>query len=214
MPPINPFSAFDTHASDPTPSTPPRPAAPPRPATPTTPAAPSTPPAPPAPPAPAPSTPAAPAPSPSLTKPRLEDETIRDLREAYAYSRELARDARIAEEWETVGETEARLADQFGLSRSAVHEIVLGIRYADAPGPVAHARRARYETYLLERDRLGNKAARARMRDVDLNSGHTSMVLEIRLESGAVTRQVLPAGAVVSLVPASLVQDVAQDQDG
>ena len=113
-----------------------------------------------------------------------------------------------------MGETEARLADQFGLSRSAVHEIVLGIRYADAPGPVAHARRARYETYLLERDRLGNKAARARMRDVDLNSGHTSMVLEIRLESGAVTRQVLPAGAVVSLVPASLVQDVAQDQDG
>lgn len=99
---------------------------------------------------------------------RLSNEQVAQVRRDYEWARHLALTARTAEEWETVGETEARLARTHSISATTVHEIVLGLRYQDAPGPIDSARRARHDTYLAERELLGPAVARARMMEVDV----------------------------------------------
>lgn len=133
----------------------------------------------------------------------LDNATVQTLREDYRYSRELARYATIAEEWETVGETERRLAGEYGISATSVHETVLGLRYADAPGPIDTARRARYDRYVQERETLGDKAALARMRDVDL-AGSAPVVVVTITQPGEdpqdATRTIYPPGTTVSVM--------------
>lgn len=140
------------------------------------------------------------APSPRKGRRLLEDTAVEELRQDYQYARGLARDAATPEEWETVGDTEKRLGREYGLSTSAVHEIVLGLRYPDAPGPIDTPRRARYDQYLREREYLGEKAARARMRDTP---PPPSVVVSVTTPDGATVEAVYPPGTVVSVRTAS-----------
>ena len=148
----------------------------------------------------------------------LDNATVHALREDYRYSRELARYATVAEEWETVGETERRLAGEYGISATSVHETVLGLRYADAPGPIDTARRARYDRYVQERETLGDKAALARMRDVDL-AGSAPVVVVTITQPGEdpqdATQTIYPPGTTVSVMavdPTDL-EDTSGTQD-
>lgn len=153
----------------------------------------------------------------------MDPATVQALRGDYEYSRDLAKGATTAEEWETVGDTERRLAKEYGVSATTVHEVVLGLRYPNAPGPIDVARRARYDRYLAERETLGEKAALARMRDVDTASDTSAAVVVVAVtlpdqDHADSTQYIYPPGTVVSVTTLDkatadkAAQDSSQDQ--
>ena len=71
---------------------------------------------------------------------RLTDDQIIEIRETYEHQRDLADND--PEYYETVMDTEERLAGRFELSRSMVRRIVLGLSYAEVGGPIDEQRRA------------------------------------------------------------------------
>ena len=153
----------------------------------------------------------------------MDSATVQALREDYEYSRDLAKGATTPEEWETVGDTERRLAQDYGVSATTVHEVVLGLRYSSAPGPIDTARRARYDRYLTERQTLGEKAALARMRDVDTASDTSAAVVVVAVtlpdqDHADSTQYIYPPGTVVSVTTLDkatadkAAQDSSQDQ--
>lgn len=74
---------------------------------------------------------------------KLTDEQVAQLREMYKNARAYSEDIDPADEdHETVVETEERLGEVFGISRSLVRRIVLGLSYADVGGHIDEKRRA------------------------------------------------------------------------
>lgn len=71
---------------------------------------------------------------------RLTDDQIIEIRETYDHQRDLADND--PEYYETVMDTEERLAGRFDLSRSMIRRIVLGLSYAEVGGPIDEQRRA------------------------------------------------------------------------
>lgn len=74
---------------------------------------------------------------------KLTDEQVARLREMYKNARAYSEDLDPADEdHETVVETEERIGEVFGISRSLVRRIVLGLSYADVGGHIDEKRRA------------------------------------------------------------------------
>lgn len=90
---------------------------------------------------------------------RLSQAEARKVRERYAYRRELADAMESAEDWESVADTEAGLAKDFGATRPAIRNIVLGSTYPNAGGPIDHHRRARRDQYETEKETYGREVA-------------------------------------------------------
>ena len=70
---------------------------------------------------------------------KLTDDQVEEIRHRYQRER---RQADAVENGEPVYETENALADEYGVSRSLIRKIVLGLSYADVPGPLDEQRRA------------------------------------------------------------------------
>lgn len=222
--PVNPFLAAATAAKDPSPDTSVEPTPAPAPDAPAPAAdkdpdpAPSTP-ATPAPPAPAPATakdPSPDAPGPSRSgalRRRLSFNEVERLRHAYAYARDLADSA--TDTWETVTDTEERLAAEYGVSRSTVHGAVLGLTYPNAGGPLDIERRANFDQYVADREVLGPHAARSRA--VKRRAGGTtapaSMVrVTATTPAGETWTRLFPIGTRVEVVVET--SSVAGDDGG
>ena len=131
---------------------------------------------------------------------------MESIREAYQYSRELALSAPDAESWESVGATEARLAQEYGVSVSTVHSIVLGLTYPDAPGPIDTERRASHEAYQADVARYGVEVARSRQRE--RTAVPAVLQVTVTAPDGTTSVEYHPEGTVVSvaLVSASSVE--------
>lgn len=71
---------------------------------------------------------------------RFTDEKIVKIRDAYEHQRYLA--DTDPDFTDTVMDTENRLAEEYGVSRSMIRRIVLGLAYADAGGPIDEQRAA------------------------------------------------------------------------
>lgn len=133
----------------------------------------------------------------SAGRKRLTHDQVAKIREAYMWARATAWAADTAEQWENVATTEARLGREFGLSATSVHNLVLGITYPDAPGPVDLPRRAAYDRYRADVAKYGVNVARSRSRDT--NPTAPQLRLEVKDPDGKVTSQVLSPGSVVRL---------------
>lgn len=133
----------------------------------------------------------------SAGRKRLTHTQVAQIREAYKWARATAWAADTAEQWENVATTEARLGREFGLSATSVHNLVLGITYPDAPGPVDLPRRAAYDRYRADVAKYGANVARSRARDI--NPTAPQLRLEVKDPDGKVTSQVLSPGSVVRL---------------
>lgn len=126
---------------------------------------------------------------------RLTHDQVAQIREAYTWARSAAWAAETAEEWENVAATEERLGREYGLSATSVHNLVLGLTYPDAPGPIDTTRRAAYEQYQADMKKFGANVARSRARDID--PAKPQLRLEIHQPGGEVVSQVLSPGSVV-----------------
>ena len=74
---------------------------------------------------------------------RFTDEDIVSIRTIYANARRSSEELDPADEdYETVLDTEERLATAFRVSRSMIRRIVIGLAYADAGGPIDEQRQA------------------------------------------------------------------------
>lgn len=131
----------------------------------------------------------------SAGRKRLTDDQVAEIREAYTWARTASWTAESPEQWETVGDTEQRLSEQFGLSVTSIHNLVLGLTYPDAPGPVDLPRRAAYDRYQADVAKYGVSIARSRARDIDPNT--PQLRLEVQGPDGKVVSRVLAPGSVV-----------------
>lgn len=127
----------------------------------------------------------------------LSNEEVESLRNDYKARRDAARDATRSEEWETSTETEAVLADKYGVSVPTVHRIILGLTYSHVPGPIDRTRRARYETYAAEVKIFGKEIARSRSREVD--PPPYCVAVTIRREGMEPSTTYYPAGTSVAV---------------
>lgn len=82
---------------------------------------------------------------------RLDPSAVEQLRTVYARAREYSDEVGPDDEgFQTLTQTETRLAEAFKISQPMVRRIVLGLSYPDAPGPIDTARRARAKEVLDE----------------------------------------------------------------
>lgn len=132
---------------------------------------------------------------------RMSHAEVEQLRLDFSYARALAADGG-AEMWETVTETEERLADQYAVSRSTVHNVVLGLTYPSAPGPIDVARRAAHDQYTEDRKVLGTGGARSRATHRRLHGSGVDSVLHVRatLPDGSTWARVFPLGTRVEVM--------------
>lgn len=132
---------------------------------------------------------------------RMSHAEVEQLRLDFSYARALAADG-DAEMWETVTETETRLADQYAVSRSTVHNVVLGLTYPSAPGPIDVARRAAHDQYTEDRQVLGTGGARSRATHRRLHGSGVDSVLHVRatLPDGSAWARVFPLGTRVEVM--------------
>lgn len=132
---------------------------------------------------------------------RMSHAEVEQLRLDFSYARALAADG-DAEMWETVTETETRLADQYAVSRSTVHNAVLGLTYPSAPGPIDVARRAAHDQYTEDRQVLGAGGARSRATHRRLHGSGVDSVLHVRatLPDGSTWARVFPLGTRVEVM--------------
>lgn len=137
---------------------------------------------------------------------RLAPEDVKAIREEYAWARQVAATAATPEDWETVQETERRVGHAHGLSHGAVHAIVLGLTYPSAPGPIDRARRARYDRYQEESERLGPDIARSRLTDLDVNTSMapSRVVVMVTKPDGTGVETSYPVGTRVTVVVAGV----------
>lgn len=98
----------------------------------------------------------------NIQKSRLEPALVEQIRADYLAARTMADTAETADEWESPTDTEARLGALYGLSQSNMHNLVLGLSYAAAPGPIDHVRRAQYERYRADAAKFGPRIAKQR----------------------------------------------------
>lgn len=94
---------------------------------------------------------------------RLSQAEAREVRVQFQYRRELANDPDSPEDWETVSDTENALAQEYGISRSSITNVVTGQTYPDAGGPIDRHRAARRELYEREAAQFGPEVARSRL---------------------------------------------------
>lgn len=93
---------------------------------------------------------------------QIPEDLARSIRERYEDLKEL--DAGLdREERQTSTQRDAQVAKDFGLSLTAVKDIVMGVTHTEAGGPIDHARRQRRELYARERISLGDTEARRRL---------------------------------------------------
>lgn len=92
---------------------------------------------------------------------RLTKTEARTIRERYAYLRDLAESPESPEDWRSVRATETELAGEFGTSQAAVRNVVLGLTYPSAGGPIDTHRRARHDQYLENKRTHGAEVARS-----------------------------------------------------
>ena len=137
---------------------------------------------------------------------RLSPEDVKAIREEYAWARQVAAAAATPEDWETVQDTECRVGASYGLSHGAVHAIVLGLTYPDAPGPIDRARRVRYDRYQEEAARLGPDIARSRFTDPDVNTSMapSHVVVAVTTPEGKSVETSYPVGTRVAVTVAGV----------
>jgi len=83
---------------------------------------------------------------------KLDDEKVRQIRSIYASAREYSEDVGPDDEgYQTVTQTEERLAETFGVSQPMIRRIVLGLSYASVDGPLDERRRATAKEVLDEK---------------------------------------------------------------
>lgn len=74
---------------------------------------------------------------------KLDDEQVAQIRMIYASAREYSDEVGPDDEgYQTITETEERLATTFGVSQPMIRRIVLGLSYASVGGPLDERRRA------------------------------------------------------------------------
>lgn len=173
------------------------------------------------PPPPAPEPPAAPAPEPAPqpqeeqpgrpkfrapdTRRRLNAKEVENIRHAWKYARDLS-EGRLNEfdstsDWETVTETERRLADQFGVTVTSLRSIVRGTSYRGAGGPIDTERAERHAMYQQLKETKGIDYARrymAKFRTGEGTGNAKPVLLEvtISLDGKSVTLHLDPSAVV------------------